>query len=346
MTRRRHASSVIVPAESVKDERKMADDQGPSVDIAAETPPVTATPAPSAGYVQLGYVFAAVGAILFSTKAVAIKLAYRDNVDAETLLALRMILSLPFYFVIGGWSLRDRLAKGGPLPAGRLVLAAAGTGLLGYWLASYLDFLGLEYVTAQIERMILFTYPIFVVIFGALFFGQKITRRIVVAIAISYSGLAVIFGHSIVEGGENALIGGLLVLGCAIAFAFYQLFAKDLITVIGPRLFTCIAMTGAAVGAILQFLVTHPASGLMVSGQVWLISLFIAVGSTVLPSFFLNAALHRISAQANATIGTVSPVATILLAWAILGETMTPLAWLGTALVMVGVGWFTLGGRK
>lgn len=325
----------------------MADDQGPPVALQAETPPVAAVPtAPSRGYVQLGYVFAAVGAILFSTKAVAIKLAYREDVDAETLLALRMILSLPFYFVIGGWSIRERRASGRPLPTQRLVLAALGTGLLGYWVASYLDFLGLEYVSAQIERMILFTYPIFVVIFGALFFGQKITRRIVIAILISYSGLAVIFGHSIVEGGRDALTGGLLVLGCAVAFALYQLFAKDLIGVVGPRLFTCIAMSGAAAGAILQFLITHPASGLMVSRRVWMISLFIAIGSTVLPSFFLNAALQRISAQANATIGTLSPVATILLAWAILGETMTPLAWLGTALVMVGVGWYTLGGRK
>ncbi|MBN9010650.1 MAG: EamA family transporter [Rhizobiales bacterium] len=326
----------------------MPDDLRPQIDLTAEAPPVLPAPtaAPTASYVRLGYVFAAVGAIVFSTKAVAIKLAYQEAVDAETLLALRMILSLPFYFVIGGWSLRERLATGRGLPTGKLVLAAIGTGLLGYWVASYLDFLGLEYITAQIERMILFTYPIFVVIFGTMFFGQPITRRIVVAIAISYSGLAVIFGHNIVEGGENAVIGGLLVLGCAIAFALYQLFAKDLITVVGPRLFTCIAMTGAAAGAILQFLVTHPASALMVSTRVWLISIFLAVGSTVLPSFFLNAALQRISAQANATIGTLSPVATILLAWAILGETMTPIAWLGTALVMVGVGWFTLGGRK
>jgi len=326
----------------------MPDDQRPEIDRTAAMPPVlpVTPPPPSAAYVRLGYVFAATGAILFSTKAVAIKLAYQEPVDAETLLALRMILSLPFYFAIGGWSLRERVASGRALPTGRLVLAAIGTGLLGYWVASYLDFLGLEYVTAQIERMILFTYPIFVVIFGALFFGQPITRRVVIAIAISYSGLAVIFGHNIVEGGENALIGGLLVLGCAVAFALYQLFAKDLITAIGPRLFTCIAMTGAAAGAIIQFLATHPAGALMVSTRVWFLSIFLAIGSTVLPSFFLNAALHRISAQANATIGTLSPVATILLAWAILGETMTPIAWLGTALVMVGVGWFTLGGRK
>ncbi len=151
-----------------------------------------------------------------------------------------------------------------------------------------------------------------------------------------------IFGHNIVEGGENALIGGLLVLGCAVAFALYQLFAKDLITVIGPRLFTCIAMTGAAAGAILQFLITHPASALMVSTRVWFLSVFLAIGSTVLPSFFLNAALHRISAQANATIGTLSPVMTIALAVMILGEPLTWIDVIGTLLVLAGVGWFTL----
>ncbi len=324
----------------------MADDQGPPVDIAAETPPLAATPAPSPAYVQLGYVFAAVGAILFSTKAVAIKLAYREHVDAETLLALRMTLSLPFYLAIGAYSVREGRQAGRALPGGKLLLAACGTGLLGYWVASYLDFLGLEYISAQIERLILFTYPIFVVIFGALFFGQRVTARAGVAVAISYVGLAVIFGQNAMIGGRDGLIGGGLVLACAVAFALYQLFAKNLITEIGPRLFTCVAMTAAAAGAILQFFLTHPAHDLAVSERVWLTALFIAIGSTVLPSFFLNAALHRISAQANATIGTLSPVATILLAYLILGETLSPVAWLGTALVMAGVGWFTLGARK
>jgi drug/metabolite transporter (DMT)-like permease len=323
----------------------MADDATP-LRITAATPHPSAAPEPSRRYVEAGYLFAAVGAILFSTKAVAIKLAYQDHVDAETLLALRMGLATPFYLAIGLHAARERRRNGRALPARRSVAAAAAVGLLGYWVASYLDFLGLEYVSAQIERLILFTYPIFVVIFGALFFGQKITRSALIAVTISYAGLALIFGESTATGGHDALIGGGLVLACAVAFALYQLFAKDLITAIGPRLFTCIAMTAAAAGAIVQFLLTHAAGDLAVSGRVLATAFFIAIGSTVLPSFFLNAALHRISAQANATVGTLSPVATILLAYLILGETLSPLAWVGTLLVIAGVGWFTLAARR
>jgi drug/metabolite transporter (DMT)-like permease len=321
----------------------MPDDDTPPQFPAGDRP---ASHIPGRRYTEAGYLFAAIGAILFSTKAVAIKFAYQDHVDAETLLALRMGLATPFYVVIGLLALRNRRQSRKPLPGGRPILAAAATGLLGYWVASYLDFLGLEYVSAQIERLILFTYPIFVVVFGALFFRQKITRNALTAVAISYAGLALIFGESSANGGRNALLGGGLVLACAVAFALYQLFAKDLIAAIGPRIFTCIAMIAAAVGAIVQFFVTHPAGDLAVSGRVLATALFIAIGSTVLPSFFLNAALHRISAQANATIGTISPVATIVLAYLVLGETLSPLAWGGTVLVIAGVGWFTLSERR
>jgi drug/metabolite transporter (DMT)-like permease len=303
-------------------------------------------PAPVAANQTVGFLFAAAGAILFSTKAIAIKLAYQDSIDAETLLALRMLLALPFYAAIGGYSLRDRLRTGRGLPTRRLVLLTLGVGLLGYWVSSYLDFLGLEFISAQIERLILFTYPLFVVIFGALFFGQRISRPALIAVGISYLGLVVIFGQNALGGGHAAVIGGLLVLAAAIVFAFYQLFAKTLIAEIGPRLFTCIAMSGAAAGALIQFFVTHPPGDLIVSRRLWLISVYLAIGATVLPSFFNNAALHRISAQANATIGNLSPVATIVLAWLILGEMLSPLAWLGTALVLAGVGWFTVAERR
>jgi drug/metabolite transporter (DMT)-like permease len=289
----------------------------------------------------IGFALAAAGAILFSTKAVAIKIAYRDAVDAETLLALRMALASPFYLAIGIASLRDRRRTGRPLPSLKLFASVVGVGLLGYWLSSYLDFLGLEFVTAQAERLILFTYPLFVVLFGRLFFGQRVTRRALVAVAISYVGLIIIFGDNMSIGGHGALIGSLLVLAAAVFFALYQLVAKNLISETGPRLFTCIAMLAAAAGAFIQFFLTHAPSDLAVSGEVWLTSLYIAIGATVLPTFFMNAALHRISAQANATIGTLSPVATIVLAYFILGERLSPAAWAGTALVLAGVGWFT-----
>ena len=309
----------------------------------AETPPLPLAPsAHPAGYVETGYVFAAVGALLFSTKAVVIKLAYAETIDAETLLALRMALALPFYVAIGGLSIRDRRRKNQPLPPLRQVLGAGAVGLLGYWFASYTDFLGLEYISAQFERLILFTYPLFVVIFGALFFRQPIRLRAVAAIGISYIGLAAIFGEKVTTFGSEVAIGAGFVLAAAVSFAFYQLFAKNLIAVIGPRLFTCIAMSGAAVGAFAQFFLTHPAGDLIVTPTLYAYALFIAIGATVLPSFFLNAALHRISAQANATIGTLSPVMTIILAVLVLGEHLTLVDIAGTALVLAGVGWFTL----
>src|SRR5262245_65310599 len=132
---------------------------------------------PDRRHIQVGYLLAAIGAILFSTKAVAIKFAYQDHVDAETLLALRMGLATPFYLVIGAHAVRDRRRVDKPVPAGRRIVAAGAVGLLGYWVASYLDFLGLEYVSAQVERLILFTYPILVVIFGELVFGRPIPRK-------------------------------------------------------------------------------------------------------------------------------------------------------------------------
>lgn len=311
-----------------------------------ETSPANAAAEASPAYVRMGYFFAGMGALLFSTKAVAIKLAYEDPVDAETLLALRMLMAMPFYAAIGALSVRDRIRTGRPLPSRGLVVRALLVGLLGYWFASYTDFLGLEFITAQFERLILFTYPLFVVLFGAMFFGQPVRLRALLAIGVSYLGLVVIFGEKLTTLGSDVAIGAGLVLAAAVAFALYQLLAKPLIGAIGPRLFTCIAMTGAAAGALVQFFVTHPASALLVGPRVGLLALFIAIGATVLPTFFLNAALQRISAQANATIGTLSPVLTILLAVLLLGEHLTLIDVIGSALVLIGVGWFTLADRK
>jgi len=253
-----------------------------------------------------------------------------------------MMMALPIYLIIGGLAVRERKRSGQALPPRGPVVKALLVGILGYWFASYTDFAGLQYISAQFERLILFTYPLFVVILGAAFFGQKIQLRAVLAILVSYVGLAVIFSEKLGEGGNDIALGAGLILCAAIAFALYQLLAKPLIARIGPALFTCIAMSGAAMGALIQFFLTHSVSDLAVGQRVLVLSLVIAIGATVLPSFFLNAALHRISAQANATIGTLSPVMTIALAVAILGEPLTLVDLLGTALVLAGVGWFTL----
>ncbi len=303
--------------------------------------PARRTPA-RRGYSELGYVFAGVGALLFSTKAIAIKLAYVEAVDAETLLALRMVVSLPVYIAIGAMAIADRRRRGAPLPSVALTIRVALVGALGYWFAAYADFSGLEYISAQFERLILFTYPLFMVLFGALFFGQPMSRRALAAIGVSYLGIALIFTEKVGNFGTHAIVGAGFVLAAALAFAFYQLIAKPLIGTVGPRLFTCVAMGGAAVGAFASFLVTHPIGDLVVSQRVFGLSVFLGLGATVLPSFFLNAALHRISAQANAILGTLSPVVTILLAVLILGEALTTTDLAGAALVLAGVGWFTL----
>lgn len=289
-----------------------------------------------------GYALGAAGAILFSAKGIIIKLAYAEGIDAETLLALRMLLSLPFYLVIGFFAVRAMRERGETLPSRALVLKAAGIGALGYWFSSYMDFLGLIYISASFERLILFTYPLFVVLFGALFFRQPIRRRALFAFAASYAGLAVIFLQNFSAIGQDATRGTVFVLVAAMSFALYQLTARTVIGQIGSKLFTCIAMGAAAAATLTQFVLLRPISALVVSPHMFWLAVAIAIGATVLPTFLMNAALQRISAQANSTIGTISPVATMILAVLILGETVTPLELGGAILVMVSIGWFTL----
>lgn len=293
-----------------------------------------------------GYAMAAAGATLFATKGILIKLAYAKGIDAETTLALRMILALPFYLVIGAHAVMSQKTKGQALPERGLLLRAFGIGLIGYWISSYLDFKGLEYISAHFERLILFTYPLFVVLFGAAFFRQPIKWKALLAFAVSYAGLALMFAQNVATFGAGIQTGALFVMGAAVTFALYQLLAKPIIMKVGPQLFTCIAMGAAAVAVILQFLVTHPLQSLMVTPSLWGLGLALAFGATVLPSFFLSAALKQISAQANATIGMLSPVITIVLAMAVLGDAIGWSDWVGAALVILGIGWFTLSERK
>ncbi|GLK74984.1 permease [Methylopila jiangsuensis] len=293
-----------------------------------------------------GYALAAAGAILFSAKGILIKLAYAENVDTETLLALRMGLALPVYVAIGALALA-RSGRPAALDA-RTAAAALAVGLLGYWFASYTDFLGLAYISAPFERLILFTYPLFTVLLGAAFFRQPFRPGALAAFGLSYAGLALVFLKDMeAEGLEATRAGALLVLASALAFALYQLFAKGLIARLGPKLFTCLAMLAAAAGALVQFLIVRDLSALGgLSPRAWALAAALALFATVLPSFLLSAALHRISAQANAAIGTVSPIATLALAVLFLGERATPMDLAGAALVLAGVGWFTLSDRR
>ncbi len=294
----------------------------------------------------VGYLLAAFGAVLFSMKAIFIKLAYgvdgTPEIDAIALLALRMAFAVPIYLVIGVLAWQSRSREGRPLPNRRQFIAAILVGVLGYYGASYLDFEGLVYLTAQFERLVLFTYPFFVMFLGALFFGGRITSWGVGALCLAYAGISVIFFEGATATGEQAALGTLLVLGAAFCFALYQLLAKPLIGQMGPRIFTCIAMTGASLGVLIHFMVeSHIAVLFDVSWRILGIAAMLSIISTVLPSFMLNAAIDRVGPQAVSVIGTLSPCATIVMAILLLNEPFTLPDALGTMLVIAGVGLFT-----
>ncbi len=285
-----------------------------------------------------GYALALVGAALFSTKAVFIKLAYREGIDTIELLALRMLIALPLYVGIGIAVYYRRQGRGDlPHLTNPLVLRVIGVGMLGYYGASYADFLALHYISAQLERLTLFTYPFFVVLIGAAFFGGQLKPSLFAAMAISYAGLAVMFFEGISTFGTKSAIGLALVLLASVMFAVYLLLAKNLLAAIGSRLFTCIAMTGACAAVVIHFLLTHSFAELPISGRILALAMALAVLSTVLPSFLVSEAVARLGPARNAVVGNISPLVTTLLAVLVLGEPFTVWYAVGTLCVIVGV---------
>jgi drug/metabolite transporter (DMT)-like permease len=293
-----------------------------------------------AGATFTGFALAAAGAALFSTKAIFIKLAYLETADAPQLLALRMIFSLPFFLAIGAYALKRRRAQGTPLPGWSTIWGAVFNGLIGYYLASLLDFEGLVFITAQLERLVLFTYPIFVMLLGWQFFGGRITKEGIAGAAITYLGLAVVFRSGVTSEGWTTLIGVALVLGAALAFAFYQLLAKSFIAAMGSTLFTAVAMSSASAASIIHLLIVN-GGNIHVSASYLGLAAGIAFFATVLPSFLMNAGLGRIGPQSTAMISTLSPLVTIYLAVVFLDEVFTLADALGTILIIGGVGLFT-----
>ncbi len=289
-----------------------------------------------------GYLFAAAGAALFSTKAIFIKLAYMEQANAALLLALRMATALPFFLGVGFYALYQLRKAGKPLPGWNMAVRALLTGFIGYYISSLLDFEGLVYITAQLERLVLFTYPIFVMFLGWLFFGARLTGLSLLAAAITYAGLVVVFLTDLPAGGMATVIGTGLVLGCALTFAVYQLLAKNFITAMGSALFTSIALSGSSFACIIHYIVTSRSFDFSSSPRFFWLAAGTGFFATVLPSFLVNAGLSRISPQSTSMIATISPLITISLAVWILGEPFTLVDAIGSAMVIAGVGIYAL----
>jgi drug/metabolite transporter (DMT)-like permease len=289
-----------------------------------------------------GYLFAAAGAALFSTKAIFIKLAYMEEANAALMLALRMATALPFFIGVGLYAVYQLRQAGKPLPGWGLAIRALFAGFIGYYLSSLLDFEALVYITAQLERLVLFTYPIFVMFLGWLFFGARLTWTSLVAAVITYVGLVIVFLTDLPAGGIDTVIGTALVLGCAITFALYQLLAKNFITAMGSALFTSIALSGSGFACIIHYIVTSRSFDFSSSPRFFWLAAGTGFFATVLPSFLVNAGLSRITPQSTSMIATISPLITISLAVWILGEPFTLVDAIGSAMVIAGVGFYAL----
>lgn len=282
-----------------------------------------------------GFLFAIGSAALFAIRPIFVKLVYAEGIDSTTLIAFRMLFSAPFYLVMLYILLRDPKKKA-KLSA-KLIAMTCTVGLAGYYLASYLDLLGLQYVSAQLGRMILYIYPTFVVLLGAAFFGEKITWRILIPLALTYLGVAVIFGHDLKEFGNDVVKGGLFILASGFSFSFYLLFGKGLISEIGSRMFTCIALLAASAGIFVHYAVTRSLSAPEVTstGLLWI--LFIAVFCTVIPTFFTTSAVARIGAERTGIVSMIGPAFTSTFAVLIISEQFTEYHAIGIVLTVLGV---------
>ena len=284
---------------------------------------------------SIGFLFAFGAAALFAIRPIFVKLVYAEGTDPTTLIGFRMLFSLPVYAIILIWLLRD------PQLRGRLTLRnvslAAIVGWFGYYFASLLDLLGLQYVTAQLGRMVLYVYPTFVVLFGALLFQQKITLRTVISLLITYTGVAIIFGHDLEFYGSDVVKGSMLILACAVSFAFYLLFSKPLIQEMGSRLFTAIALISASLAILVHYAATRSIAAPNVTPTALFWVFIIAMFCTVIPTFFTTSAVARIGADKTGIVAMIGPGFTSLFAVSILHESFTRYHLVGITVTIIGV---------
>lgn len=282
-----------------------------------------------------GFALAILGTVLFGTKGIVMKLAFEAGGTVDQMLALRMGLSLPVYLFIGWQFAKGRSMAGTTKP----VIFACLLGVLSYHICSWLDFQGLTYISAQLDRLIMFVYPTFVAIFAFLFLGDRFSFRHVAALALSYLGIVILFGREFSHQGPDALKGSLLVLAAAILFAVYFTASKPVIGRLGSPLFTSIAMSTAAITILGQFLINSAMGGF----PDFTLSIFgygalLAVVCTILPSFMLSEAIARLGPGPTSAVGNVGPVATSVLAVFLLGENFGWPHLVALILTSIGIG--------
>jgi len=275
---------------------------------------------------------AGLGAVAFSGKAIIVKLAYRYGVDAVTLIMYRMLFALPLFVVLAWWS-----GRGKPALTWRDVRTVLGLGFCGYYLASFLDFAGLRYVSASLERLILYLNPTLVLGLGAFLFHRKVTRSQILALAVSYGGVLCVFGREASLQGADVPLGATLIFSSAISYAIYLSYSGEEVKRLGALRLTGLATTVACIICIAQFLILRPLSAVVVPSAVLWLSVLNATLCTFAPVLMVMMAIERIGASLTAQAGTVGPLSTILMAAMLLGEPFTVWIAAGTVLVLSGI---------
>ncbi|MEJ6980123.1 DMT family transporter [Pedobacter sp. P351] len=294
----------------------------------------------------IGISIAFVGAILFSTKAIMVKLAFAQiKVDALSLLTLRMIFSLPFY-LIAAFMISNK--ESNVKMSGKQWLSIIFLGIFGYYLSSLFDFIGLQYISAGLERLILFLYPTFVVLINAIIYKQKINRKQQIALLLTYSGIGLAYlGELNVDtSNPDFFLGSFLIFICAITYSIYIVGSGRLIPQIGPAKFTAYAMLSATAGIFLHFIFRGEFNMLLHSKDLWWYGLLLAIVATVIPTFMLSSALKKIGSNNVAIISSIGPVSTIVQAHYFLGEEIFTEQIFGTVLVVAGVLLLSIKPRK
>ena len=287
----------------------------------------------SRNYWTIGLLLAIGGVLCFSLRPILIKLAYAWSQDPVTLLALRMAFAAPFFAGVAVWSRRKGAAN--PISSRDMGYVIA-LGLLSYYAASYLDFLALQYISAGLGRLVLFLYPTIVVLLSALFLARPMTLRELIALVLTYAGLALVLLHSF-DGNRDVLLGAALAMASSLCYAVYLVAGSQVIARVGSMRFSAYAMIAATVACLLQFFVLRPVGALNAPVQVLGYAATMAVVSTVVPVFLTAEALRRVGANTVAIVGALGPVSTIALGWIGLEEAMTPLQLGGVGLVLIGV---------
>ena len=283
-----------------------------------------------------GLLLASAGAIAFSGKAIIVKLSYVYGVDAVTVIMYRMLFALPFFIAMGLWAERQAIARENPLTR-RDVIDIVGLGFVGYYLSSYLDFLGLQYITASLERLILYLNPTLVMLLGWVLYKKPIRPIRILAMGVSYCGVLLVFAHELTLSGANVALGGGLILASAISYAVYLLYSGELVQRIGSLRLVGWATSVACVCCIAQFLLLRPLSAAAVPVEVLWLGVLNAVACTVAPVLMVMMAIERIGAALTAQTGMIGPMSTIALGVLLLDEPLNVWIGAGTLLVVSGV---------